>query len=271
MKTMMQRSLKSAAAGLSVAVVVLIAGLATPPEARADEAEAYAKNRVKAMSDYLAAQDTLAFDYDSTLEIVTDEEQKLALAGSGSIMLKRPDKVYATRNAGFANVEMLFDGKTLTVLSKDANRYTQIEVPGTIDHLVDELRDTYKKPLPGADLLLSNIYDTLMPDVVDSKDLGVGVIGGVTCDHLAFRTNEVDWQIWIAQGDQPYPCRYVITSKGVAGSPQYSVQIRDWNSNADVPAQEFAFKNPSNATEVPLEDLSGSEDLPEHFVIGDKK
>jgi hypothetical protein len=223
------------------------------------------------MSDYLAAQDTLAFDYDSTFEIVTDEEQKLALAGSGSIMLKRPDKVHATRNAGFANVEMLFDGTKLTVLSKDANRYTQIEVPGTIDHLVDELRDTYKKPLPGADLLLSNMYDTLMPDVVDSKDLGVGVIGGVTCDHLAFRTNEVDWQIWIAEGDKPYPCRYVITSKGVAGNPQYSVQIRDWKTGGDAASEDFAFKNPTDATKVPLEDLSGSEDLPEHFVIGDKQ
>ena len=31
---------------------------------------------------------------------------------------------------GFANVEMIFDGKTLTLLGKDANLYTQAEVPG---------------------------------------------------------------------------------------------------------------------------------------------
>jgi hypothetical protein len=268
MKPLIRRLRRSAAASATGAALVLIGGLATLPGARADEAEAYAKNLLKAMSDYLAAQDTLSFEYDSTLEIVTDEEQKLALAGSGMVTLKRPDKIHATRNAGFANVEMLFDGTTLTVVSKDANRYTQIEVPGTIDHLVDELRDTYKKPLPGADLLLSNIYGTLMPDVVDTKDLGVGVIGGVTCDHLAFRTNEVDWQIWIAQGDQPYPCRYVITSKGVAGSPQYSVQIRDWKTGADAASEDFAFKNPTDATKVALEELSGSDDLPKHFKIG---
>ena len=58
-----------------------------------------------------------------------------------------------------------------------------------------------------------------MADVIDVKDLGSGVIGGVECDHLAFRTKEVDWQIWIAQGNRPYPCRYVITSSKVAQAP----------------------------------------------------
>jgi hypothetical protein len=270
MKNVIRRSWKFAAASGSAAALVLIVGLATPPGARAEkaEAEAYAKNLLKAMSDYLAAQDVLSFAYDSTLEIVTDEEQKLALAGSGMVTLDRPDKVRATRDAGFANVEMLFNGTTLTVLREDANRYTEVEVPGTVDHLIDELRDQYRRPLPGADLLLSNVHDALMPEVVDSKDLGVGVIGGVACDHLAFRTDEVDWQIWIAQGDHPYPCRYVITSKGVAGSPQYSVQIRDWKTGDDVASENFVFKNPTNAKQVALEALSGSDDLPEHFVIG---
>jgi hypothetical protein len=268
---MIRKSLKVVATSRIAAVLLLLMGLAMPPGARADEAEAYAKNRVKEMSDYLAGQDVSAFAYDSTLEIVTDDEQKLQLAGSGMVTLNRPDKVRATRNAGFADVEMLFDGTTLTVLSGTTNRYTEIEEPGTIDNLVDALRDKYGRPLPGADLLLSNVYDELMAEVVDSKDLGVGVIGGVTCDHFAFRTNEVDWQIWIAQGEKPYPCRYVITSKEVAGSPQYSVQIKDWKTGDDVASEDFAFKNSSNATEVPLEDLSAADDLPEHFKIGEKQ
>jgi hypothetical protein len=86
-------------------------------------------------------------------------------------------------------------------------------VPSPIDHLIDELQDKYDGPVPGADLLQSNVCDALMPLIIDAKDLGSGVIGGVECDHLAFRTNEVDWQIWIAQGARPYPCRYVIPSK----------------------------------------------------------
>ncbi|MGZ9020620.1 MAG: DUF2092 domain-containing protein, partial [Rhodoplanes sp.] len=90
MKKLNRRSWKFAAASGSAAALVI--GLTMLPGARADpaEAEANAKNLFKAMSDYLAAQDTLSFAYDSTLEIVTDEEQKLALAGSGTVTLKRP-------------------------------------------------------------------------------------------------------------------------------------------------------------------------------------
>ena len=86
---------------------------------------------------------------------------------------------------------------------------TQVAAPGTVDQLIDTLQDKYNRPVPGADLLMTNSYDELMQDVYDSKDLGSGVINGVECDTLAFRKNDVDWQIWIAQGDRPYPCQFV--------------------------------------------------------------
>jgi hypothetical protein len=187
------------------------------------------------------------------------------------VTLKRPDKIRVTRKGGFADVEMSFDGKTLTLLGKNLNLYTQLDVPGTIGHLINELRDTYQRPLPAADLLLPNIYDALMPDVVDVKDLGSGVVGGVECDFLAFRTDEVDFQIWIAQGKRPYPYRYVITSKRISGGPQYTVQTRDWRTGGEVAATDFSFKNTTKAKKVELKDLKGTEVLPEHFKRGATK
>ena len=220
------------------------------------------------MSDYLAAQKAISFGYDTNLEVVTNDHQKLLLASSGTMDLSRPDKIRVTRPGGFANVEMVFDGKTLTLLGKDANLYAQVEMPGTLDHLVDELRDKYQRPVPGADLLLSNVYDELMRDVIDVKDLGSGVIGGTECDHLAFRTKEVDWQIWIAQGERPYPCRYVITSKDVDQGPQYSVQISDWKTGAEVAADDFAFKAPDGAKKIDLKELVDIDELPTQFCQG---
>src|SRR5690606_7330368 len=123
----------------------------------------------------------------------------------------RPDKLRITRTGGFADVEMVFDGSVLSVLGKNSNLYAQVEAPGSVDELVDNLRANFGVELSGADLLLSNVHDALMDAVVDVKDLGSGVIGGVECNHLAFRTDSVDWQVWIAMGDKPYPCRYTIT------------------------------------------------------------
>ena len=150
--------------------------------------ETEALRLLKAMSDYLASQKFISFNYDANYEVVTKDSQKLLLASSGAIVLNRPDKVRVTRTGGFANLEMLFDGQTLTLLGKNANVYAQAVIPGTIDNLVDELRDRLGRPIPGADLLLSNVLYELTSDVIEGKDLGSGVIGSAECDHLAFRT-----------------------------------------------------------------------------------
>ena len=83
----------------------------------------------------------ISFDYDAALEVVTTDKQKLALASSGTVTLNRPDKIRAARAGGFVDVETVFDGKTLTLLGKNANKYTQLEFAGTIDQLIDELRE----------------------------------------------------------------------------------------------------------------------------------
>src|SRR5438128_2976087 len=184
-----------------VVLAAAVAGRASISAARADEAQA--RSLLKAMSDYLAAQKTISFEYDTNLEIVTTQQQKIGLASSGTLTLERPDKLHATRTGGFANVEMVFDGKTLSLLSKNANLYAQVEAPGTIDQLVDLLRDKYHRPVPAADLLMSDPYKELMPQVNDVKDLGSGVMRGSECDYLALRTKEVDWQIWITPGACP--------------------------------------------------------------------
>ena len=145
-----------------------------------DSAEA--KKLLKAMSDYLAAQKAISFGYDANLQVVTNADQKLGLASSGTVTLSRPDKVRTTRSGGFVDVETVFDGKTLTLLGKNVNKYTQVELPGTVDHLVDELKDKYGLPLPAADLLMTNSYDELMQGVYDSKDLGSGVVNGAECE-----------------------------------------------------------------------------------------
>ena len=266
MKTIARKWTKASFASLCAVTIALMCTLGMPGEARADEADA--KRLLKAMSDYMAAQKAISFGFDATLEVITKDNQKLALASSGTVSLDRPGKIRATRSGGFGDVEMLFDGKTLTMVSKYPNLYSQIEVPGTVDHLIDELKDKHDKPLPGADLIMSNTYDQLMLDVVDIKDLGSGVIDGVECDYLAFRKEEVDWQIWIAHGDRPYPCRFVITSKLIAHSPQYSLQLRDWKTGNEVRRDDYRFKNPTKARKVNLKDLQGMSELPDHFKRG---
>ena len=45
---------------------------------------------------------------------------------------------------------------------------------GTVDQLIGALRSGHGVALPGADLLLSNSYEVLIADVLESKYMGVG-------------------------------------------------------------------------------------------------
>jgi hypothetical protein len=250
---------------LAAVLAMALAGAAGISAARAGEADA--KGLLKAMSDYLGSQKAISFEYDSNLEIVTTQKQKVGLASSGTVTLNRPDKLHVTRTGGFANVEAVFDGKVMTLLGKNANAYAQADVPGTIDHLVDELRDKFHRPVPAADLLMASPYEQLMPLVVDTKDLGSGVIRGLECDHLAFRTKDVDWQIWIAQGDRPYPCRYVITSPKVTGFPQYTIDVRSWKAGGEVAPDSFSLQIPADAKKLQPGDLPDFDELPAIFAV----
>jgi hypothetical protein len=241
--------------------LVLLGSQAGP--ARADEAQA--RELLAAMTDYLKAQPALSFDLDSTIEVVTTDGAKVAIASSGSLAMERPDKIRVRRQGGFATVEMTFDGKLLSVVNADAKVYGQSEVPGTVDDLIVTLRNDYGLPLPAADLLASDAGAVLLADVTEVRDLGSGVIRGEECDHLAFRSAEVDWQIWIAQGDVPHPCRFVITSREVEGWPQYTLEFSAWGAGALAPV--FAFEAPAGAQKVELKDIPDLDEVGGIFVV----
>jgi hypothetical protein len=247
---------------------IAMAGAASP--AVADETDA--RRLLQAMSDFLASQDTLTVDYDALWEVVTTEDQKLGLASSGTVALARPDGIRATRSNGFEDLLMVFDGKTFTLAASQAGVYASIDVRGEIDTLIDTLRDTYGLPFPAADLMVADPYGALMSEVVDIKDLGGGVIRGTECDHLAFRTETVDWQIWIAHGAEPFPCRFQIVSKTVEQGPSYLVDFHDWQSDAAVEANSFAFSATAGATRIEFSTFTDAvAELPQHFSKGENQ
>jgi hypothetical protein len=229
-----------------------------------------AEKLLKGMADYVAGQKNLAVTFDSDIEVITSNLQKLQFTSSGQVQLSRPDKLRATRTGGYRDVEIVFDGKMLTVNNKDGKDYAQIEAAGTAEELIDVLRDKHGVVAPGADLLLPNVFDIMMADVVEATVIGKGVIDGVECDHLAFRNVETDWQIWIESGAKPIPRKYVITSKGIGEAPQYTLRIKDWKT--DVPADAFAFKPDPAFKKIALGDLSDIDEVPQGTTkTGDKK
>lgn len=253
-----------AAAGLVLSVVM------TGPSTADDQARE-ADAIVKAMSDYLASQKTIAFDFDTEIEVVTPLNQKLQFNSSGNVNISRPSNFRVQRTGGYVDAELIDDGKTVTLFGKRINKYAQLDASGSFDQVIDDLRNKYSVDLPAADFFVSNPYHVLLEDVIESKHIGRGVIDGVECEHLAFRNSDADWQLWVRVGDKPIPCKYLITSKAVGEAPQYSIRFKNWKTDVSFAPDAFTFKPPADAQKVNLGQLPNLDEVPDSAPVGGQK
>jgi hypothetical protein len=72
----------------------------------------------------------------------------------------------------------------------------------------------------------------------------------VECDHYAYRSADVDYQVWIASG-QPLPLKLVITSKKLPAAPEYTAEMT-WDLKPKIDDGSFAFTPPEGATKIPF-------------------
>lgn len=255
---------------IKVVLLTLLAAalVATPVTSQAKENDATAI--LRAMSDYVGSQKTIQLAFDSDIEIITPELEKIQFSNSGDALLSRPNKLRARRMSGHADVEMFFDGKTVSIFGKNINGAAQFEAPGNVDQLITALREGHGIALPAADLLLSNSYDVLVSGVMEAKYIGIGIIDGRKCEHLAFRNFDTDWQLWVEVGETPIPRKMVITSKTMNSAPQYTLRVKSWETGVTPASDAFSFIPPAGAKELDPHDLIELDELPPGAPKGQK-
>jgi hypothetical protein len=236
--------------------------------AQAQTSSEFAYEILKNMTDYVSAQDTVSFDFSTDLEVVTKKGFKLQFPASGEMLLDRPDKFRLSRTGGRSDIELISDGKTVSLYGRKVNAYAESKAPKSLDAFINQARDKRGVDIPGADLLLVSSYKDLTESVTEAMYLGNGVVDGVVCEHLAFRTPDVDWQIWIALGSKPYPCKYVVTSKLITAAPQYQIRFSNWNDTPIFSSDAFKFEPAKGAKKVDLADIESTDaHLPETKVL----
>ena len=213
---------------------------------------------LKSMSDFIAATPAFSVRTETSLEVVTLDGEKLQFMTPVSASVRRPDRLLATREGDLVDQRFYYDGKTLTLFNPGDKVYATVPAPDNLDAALAYARDELDIVAPAGDLITTNAYEGLTGDMYESKYMGTSVVAGQVCHHLAFRGNEVDFQIWIADGKQPLPWRYVITSKKIAGAPQFVTQVVAWDLKPRLRDKDFEFKAPAGAIGVDFVRVSPS-------------
>lgn len=250
MKQRLVKSSRSIPWPQTMAATLLGLTLAISPVMAESGIEADADAILHAMSDQLKDLKSFTADYDVDNEVVDKDGQKIQYSASGKISVSRASGFLMTRHGPFANAQVTFDGKVVSLYGKDLNVYAQFESPGpSFEEATEEFRMATGLDAAGADLLASDPYKLLTEDVEQGTYMGTAYVDGMECDHLAFRNPRVDWQIWISTGKQKLPVKYVITTKWVTGAPQYSLRMRNWDTGK-VDEKQFTFKPPADAKKL---------------------
>lgn len=225
-------------------------------EARVSEnVDPRARQIVERMGDFLGRQQSFQVTADSITEVVLQNGMRLQYAASSDVKVRRPDGLRSERHGPRTDATLVYDGDRMNLLLSRNNVFATADAPDTLDDAIDFARDRLDIEAPGADLLYSEAGEGLMEGVQSGMYVGEGEIDGKPAHHVAFRERDVDWQLWVQEGDEALPLRYVIVSRRVRSQPQFSVELRDWDLTTPIDPADFAFTPPEGAREIPFAGL----------------
>jgi hypothetical protein len=205
---------------------------------------------LRQMSDYMNTLEQFTVRAENGIDTVLSTGQILQLGRSMEIFVRRPDRLRGNMHRGRLDQEFYYDGKSITLFTKDVNYYATTEASPNIEAALDDAEQSVGLVAPFADLISRNAYDILIEDVEVGYYVGLSTVSGVECHHLAFRGEETDWQIWIENSEKPLPRKFMITSRWAAGAPRFVGLITGWDLSPDLKDSLFTFVAPEGAEKI---------------------
>jgi hypothetical protein len=243
-----------------VAAALGLASLAAPP-APAAEPRATASNATSAidpdadrvlrrMSEFLASAKSLRFHAQIEFDEVTREGEKLEFQGGLDVALARPGRLFMDFAGELGAKRLWIDSATVTIADGPRRVYATESAAESLDATLASLAEVRGMEVPFTELLAANPYHAIASRMRSIELVGSGVVAGVVCDHLAFRGEHLDAQLWVERGSDPVPAKLVLTYKARPMAPQWAAVLSKWEIPAKVDPEEFVAKLPDGFAQI---------------------
>jgi hypothetical protein len=232
-----------------------------PPSGAAELPPAGARERYteEALEDldrssaFLVAQPHFSFLAVLAYDVLQEDGQLIEFGGTRRVLVRRPDRVrFESTDRSGEMKTLYFDGTTISVDLPAHDAFVAVESPGTLYAAVDHLVEKLGIPAPLEDLISLDYGAQIRERIESGYFVDTDIFAGRRCMQLAYRTSDVDVQLWIEEGERPLPCRIIITYRGAEGSPQFRAQLVEWDLDPEVPDDAFEFTPPAGAVRVPV-------------------
>jgi len=215
------------------------------------ESQVQARAILTRMAEYLAGTQAFSVSMRGGYDAVQKSGQKIEFGETRKLVVSRPERMRVDTEESDGDKSLtVFTGKEITLFNLTDNAYaTAPQPPGLDNAIVHYVRDLGLR-LPLAMMLVSQLPAELQQRVRSVDYVEKTSLYGAPAHHLAVRTDSVDFQIWVADGDKPLPQRVVITYKKDRSQPQFWAQFSDWNLSPAITDSTFAVKLPDGALRV---------------------
>jgi hypothetical protein len=236
---------------LAVAFLPLLAQAASPAKPDKSRLDPEALASLQRMSDSLAGAKAFTVRTKTILELPAVTGQFVTLFSTGRIALQRPDKLRASLTGDAPHFDFYYDGSTVSAYAPQANIYSTKPAPPTIDAMLAGLRTETGIRFATAPLLTGDPKAILTRGLFSAVNVGPSLVDGSLCEHLAFRTPGVNWELWLEPDARALPRRLAVTFTDKPGNPRTIVEFSDWNLHP-WSLGSFAFTPPAGAKETPF-------------------
>ena len=224
-----------------------VGGETEPPPT--EDMHLYFDRMARFLSSAQQLRTTIALGYD----VLQDSGQKLEFKERHRLTIVRPERMRVEILKSNGERELiLFDGKKITVYNEIHAVYAQADKPGNLDQaLVYFLRDLEMR-MPLALLFNSGFPQEMAQRVEQLTFVERSTLNDTPSVHLAGRTDQVDFQLWIPESGNPLPERLTITYRYEPGQPEFWADFNDWDMAPTTADSDFSFTPPAGSERIPF-------------------
>jgi len=275
----MNRSWKVAISALIVVAVMATRALGggmqmqpQQPKQKPAEVGDKAKKVLTGMAKYLSGLKSASMEIVTSVHIEA-QGRKQDMKVSQDITMQRPNKLRINVKQGDVGNSLTSNGKKLYTYVSSLDVYKVSEAPkdfkdfakksDVVSGQMTSLGGTAGSPAVPA-LFSKDAYKTIIQGATKVQHVGVEKIKGKQYDRVRFNQPRVDWDVWIAQGENPAIHKIVpdvskaikqMQQQGGGQAPSnmkldIQVQVAKWQANPDLTEDAFEFSPPEGAKEV---------------------
>lgn len=237
-------------APLSLAIVGLPGASRAAPE-QSPDIDPGAQALLDKSIAYLRSLKTFRVRAEVTQDEIVGDGFKLQRSSNVHVTARRPDRLRVEQSGDLGDRLYTYDGQNLTILLKDQLYYSRMPAPPTVRETLDIALEKHGVELPLLDVVYVAMGGSLHETVRSAGQIGASTIAGAKCTQLAFRSANVDWQIWVQDGAKPVPRKIVITTTDSPLLPQFSA-VMHWGVGGAADDALFKFVPPAGAMPIKL-------------------